>query len=123
VNYSELQKLYEKYSDKGLEIFAFPCNNFGKQEPGTNLEVASFASSKGATFPLFGKVECENYDKTHPLFQFLRNSLSGGILGQSIKWNFTKFLCDANGVPKKRFGPQTNPMSFENDIKELIGEN
>jgi glutathione peroxidase len=119
-NYRELCQLYEKYSSKGLEVLAFPCNNFGSQEPGTNAEIKAFAVNKGATFPILGKLDCENGEKTHPVYQFLRASLSGGILGQSLKWNFTKFLCDPEGVPTKRYGPTQSPMTMENDIIKLL---
>jgi len=119
-NYAELQILYSKYGTTGLEILAFPCNNFGSQEPGANAEVLEFAKGKGATFPILGKLECENGAKTAPLYEFLKQDLSGGVLGQTLKWNFTKFLCDAEGVPVKRFGPQESPLSFESHIKALL---
>lgn len=108
------------FRQSGLEILAFPCNNFSSQEPGTNSEVLAFAKSKGATFPIMGKIECENGNKTSPLYRFLRASLSGGILGRSLKWNYTKFLCDKEGIPIKRFGPTDSPLSFEKDIKCLL---
>lgn len=106
--------------DQGFEVLAFPCNNFGQQEPGTNEEILAYARNKGATFPVFGKLECENGDITHPLYKYLRASVSGGMLGQALKWNYTKFLCDAAGVPVKRYGPMQNPLSFEQDIAELL---
>lgn len=118
-NYAELQQLYEKLN-ADLEILAFPCNNFGSQEPGTNEVILQFAKSKGATFPILGKLECENGASTHPLFQFLRESIPNGILGQGLKWNFTKFLCDKDGVPVKRYGPVDSPLSFEKAIIALI---
>jgi glutathione peroxidase len=79
-NYAELQQLYEKYS-ADLEILGFPCNNFGKQEPGSNEEIRAFATGKGATWPVLGKLDCENGNDTAPLYKFLRSGLSGGILG------------------------------------------
>ena len=121
-NYSELQTLYGKYQSRGLEILAFPCNNFGSQEPGTNEEIQQFATSKSATFPVLGKLECSNNDKTHPLFAYLKDAVSGGVLGNSLKWNFTKFLCDSKGIPHKRFGPQDSPLTFEKDIKLMLEE-
>lgn len=105
---------------RGFEILAFPCNNFGKQEPGTNEEILAFAKSKGATFPVLGKVECENGAATHPVYKYLKSVLDNGMLGPSLKWNFTKFLCDAEGVPVKRYGPQESPLSFEKDIVALL---
>jgi len=121
-NYAEFEQLYTKYSAQGLEILAFPCNNFGAQEPGTNEEILRFAQGKGAKYPVLGKLECENGAKTHPLFMFLRGSVSGGILGPALKWNFSKFLCDAKGVPVKRFAPTSSPLSFEQDIKDMLNQ-
>jgi len=118
VHYEQLQQLYAKYAEKGLEILAFPCNQFGKQEPGTNEEIKAFVAKKGATFKLFDKVDV-NGKNTHPLFLFLRKELKG-TLGSSIKWNFTKFLCDRSGKPVKRYGPPTKPLSFEQDIAGLL---
>lgn len=106
----------------GLEILAFPCNNFGKQEPGSNLEIKKFATLKGAEYPVFGKLECDNGDSTHPLYMFLKSNVSGGLLGDGLKWNFAKFLCDADGVPVKRYLPTSSPLSIEKDIVELIAK-
>lgn len=107
-------------SNTGFEILAFPCNNFGGQEPGTNEEVQEFAKSKGATFPVLGKLECDNGDKTDPLYQFLKGSLPTGVLGQGLKWNFAKFLCDSKGVPVQRYLPTTSPLAIEKDILKLL---
>jgi len=96
--------LHDKYEDLG--ILAFPCNCFGKQEPGSNDEILEFAEKRGAKFLVFDKVSCEAGDQTHPLFDALKHSLDMGILGRSIKWNFTKYLIGEDGVPVKRFGPQ-----------------
>jgi glutathione peroxidase len=137
-NYAELQQVYEKYrfllffvtdvfhvstpfSPQGLEILAFPCDNFGHQEPDENLNILNFArETKQATFPVLGKLECDNREKTHSLYQFLKTSLSGGILGSGLKWNFAKFLCDKEGRPVKRYLPIANPLSLEKDIAELL---
>jgi len=116
--YEQLQQIYARNVDKGFEILAFPCNQFGKQEPGTNEEIKAFAFSKGATFKIFDKIEV-NGKNAHPLFLFLRKELKG-TLGSSVKWNFTKFLCDRNGKPVKRYGPPSKPLGFENDILELL---
>jgi len=114
-----MQALYEKYHEQGFEIFAFPCNQFGNQEPGTEQEIKLFAKQKyGVTFPLFAKVEV-NGANAHPLWVFLRKA-QPGMLGDSIKWNFTKFLCDHNGIPVKRYATQTPPLSLEKDIAELL---
>jgi len=116
--YDQLQKLYAKHADKGFEILAFPCNQFGKQEPGTNAEIKAFAASKGATFKIFDKIEV-NGKNAHPLFSFLRKELKG-TLGSSVKWNFTKFLCDSNGKPVKRYSPPSKPLGFEDDIVQML---
>lgn len=109
--------MYEKYGSQGLEIIGFPCNQFGKQEPGSNAEIQAFAKGQGATFPILGKLEV-NGPGEDPLFTFLK-SKQGGFLGSALKWNFSKFLC-TNGVPVKRYAPTDSPLSFEQDIvKEL----
>jgi len=119
VNYTELQQLYSKYHDKGLEILAFPCNQFGSQEPGNSEQIKKFAQEKyGVTFTLFQKIDV-NGQNEHPLYTYLKSSTKS-LLGQSIKWNFTKFLIDRNGTPVKRFGSGDNPSSFESDIKALL---
>ena len=101
---------------------AFPCDNFGGQEPDTNDVIELFAASKGANYPVFGKLECESKDanQTHPLYRYLKSTVSGGMLGQGMKWNFAKFLCDAEGVPLKRYLPITSPTAIEKDIQELL---
>jgi len=117
--YDQLQQVYAKYNDKGLEILAFPCNQFGKQEPGTNEDIKKFAASKGATFKIFDKIDV-NGKNAHPLYLYLRKELKG-TLGSLIKWNFTKFLCNRDGKPIKRYSPPSKPLSFEPDILELLG--
>lgn len=114
--------MYEKYHDQGLEIFAFPCNNFGGQEPKNNDEIFGFAQSKGARFPVFGKLDCVGSERSHPLYQYLSRKIGGGIigLGDNLKWNFHKFLTDKNGIPVKRYGPTDNPLSFEQDVVSLL---
>ena len=92
---------------------AFPCNQFGGQEPGSNAEVQQFARNKGATFPVLGKLEV-NGPGEDPLFTYLK-SKKGGLLGSAIKWNFSKFLC-RDGIPVKRYAPTDSPLSFEKDI-------
>jgi len=116
--YEQLQQVYAKHASKGFEVLAFPCNQFGKQEPGTNEEIKAFAASKGATFKIFDKIDV-NGKNAHPLFFFLRRELKG-TLGSSVKWNFTKFLCSREGKPVKRFSPPSKPLSFEQDIVDLL---
>ncbi|RWR99298.1 glutathione peroxidase-like protein, partial [Dinothrombium tinctorium] len=103
----QLNSLYDKYEDKGLRILAFPCNQFGGQEPGTESEIKQFMQDRGVRFDAFAKIDV-NGSKTHPLFVFLKHKL-GGTLGSFIKWNFTKFLVNREGVPVKRFGPKDEP--------------
>ena len=114
-----LEKLYEKYKDQGLVILGFPCNQFGKQEPGVGEEIQEFCQiNYGVTFPIFDKINV-NGSNTHPIFKYLKSNL-GGFLGSSIKWNFTKFVIDKNGKPIKRFGPTTKPEDMESFIKFLM---
>lgn len=117
--FESLQKLYEKYSDKGFVVLGFPCNQFGNQDPGTDEEINSFCSlNHGVTFPMFSKVEV-NGKNAHPLFRFLKSKASG-FLFKNIKWNFTKFLVDRQGNVVKRFGPATDPISIEKYIENIL---
>ena len=120
-NYPELVELHEKYASKGLEILAFPCNNFAQQEPGSNEDICQFAKNKGASFPIFDKLDCSGKDGSHPLYQYLTNTIDGGIIfGTPVRWNFAKFLCDADGIPVKRYSPITKPLSIEPDLLSLL---
>ena len=117
--YEGLQKLYDKYKDKGLEILDFPCNQFGHQAPGTEEEIQEFCTLKyKTTFPLFAKVEV-NGKNEEPLFRYLK-SQEGGFLGDDIKWNFTKFLVSRDGTVVGRYAPITKPESIESDIQKLL---
>ena len=117
--YEGLQKLYDKYKDKGLEILDFPCNQFGHQAPGTEEEIQEFCTLKyKTTFPLFAKVEV-NGKNEEPLFRYLK-SQEGGFLGDDIKWNFTKFLVSREGTVVGRYAPITKPESIEGDIQKLL---
>ncbi|EOX94826.1 Glutathione peroxidase 4 [Theobroma cacao] len=119
-NYTQLTDLYSKYKDQGLEILAFPCNQFLKQEPGTEQEVQQFACTRyKAEYPIFRKVRV-NGPKTEPVYKFLKSNKSG-FLGSRIKWNFTKFLVDKNGHVLGRYGPTTAPLAIEADIKKALG--
>ncbi|KAL3587136.1 hypothetical protein D5086_014003 [Populus alba] len=118
-NYSELTHIYEKYKTQGLEILAFPCNQFGGQEPGSNPEIKQFACTRyKAEFPIFDKVDV-NGPSTAPVYQFLKSS-AGGFLGDLIKWNFEKFLVDKNGKVVERYQPTTSPFQIEKDIQKLL---
>lgn len=117
--YDGLQKLYEKYKDQGFVVLGFPCNQFGKQEPGDEKEIANFCTDTfNVTFPMMSKIEV-NGENAHPLYKFLKKE-KGGILGDEIKWNFTKFLVDKEGNLVARFAPQKTPEDIESDIKELL---
>nr|KJB23139.1 hypothetical protein B456_004G083200 [Gossypium raimondii] len=119
-NYTQLTELYNKYKDKGLEILAFPCNQFLKQEPGTSQEAEEFACKRyKAEYPIFKKVRC-NGPNTEPVFKFLKAKKSG-FLGSRIKWNFTKFLVDKDGNVLSRYSPTTTPLAIEGDIKKALG--
>ncbi|CAA3019785.1 phospholipid hydroperoxide glutathione peroxidase 1, chloroplastic [Olea europaea subsp. europaea] len=118
-NYSELSHLYEKYKTQGFEILAFPCNQFGGQEPGSNPDIKQFACTRfKAEFPIFDKVDV-NGPSTAPVYQFLKSN-AGGFLGDLIKWNFEKFLVDKNGEVVERYPPTTSPFQIEKDIQRLV---
>lgn len=121
-NYPELQTLYSRYQDRGLEVWGFPCNDFKEQEPGTNEDIQLFAKAIGATFPVFGKVRACSGESmtTHPLFKYLIAN-SPTETHQPLRWNFEKFLVDGrNGKVLKRFHPKQNPLSFEGEIVEIL---
>ncbi len=109
--YAGLEKLYEKYKDKGFAILGFPANNFGAQEPGTNDEIKTFCTRNyNVTFPMYGKISVKGSDKA-PLYKYLTESNGG-----EVKWNFTKFLVDGNGKVISRFESGVEP-----DSAELVG--
>ena len=118
--YEGLQDLYKKYKDDGLEILAFPCNQFGGQEKGDEGAIKEFCDLRfNISFPLFSKIEV-NGENTHPLYDYLKNEKKGLLGSTKIKWNFTKFLIDKDGNPVDRFAPTTKPESMEEDIKKLL---
>lgn len=120
--YEGLQKLYKTYKEQGLEILAFPCNQFKEQEPGTHKEIQNFCNvNYGVTFPLFEKIDV-NGENTHPLYRFLKEEARGFMWTKSIKWNFTKFLIDRDGNVITRYGSSTKPDSIEEDIVKLLKE-
>jgi glutathione peroxidase len=119
--YAGLQAMYEKYRNRGVEILAFPCNQFGQQEPGSDQEIASFCKlDYGVSFPLFQKIEV-NGDNAHPLYQYLRRE-APGLLGTAIKWNFTKFLVDRQGNVVQRFAPGTALRKIERVVEMLLAK-
>lgn len=118
--YKGLQELYSHYKSQGFEILAFPCNQFGEQEPGDASEISSFCQTNyQTTFPLFSKIDV-NGENAHELYQYLKKSLPGLLGIESIKWNFTKFLIDRSGQPVKRFAPTTTPESISHEIDILL---
>jgi glutathione peroxidase len=117
--YKGLQELYAKYKDRGFELLAFPCDQFGHQEPGSDAEIKSFCETNyGVEFPVFSKIEV-NGDSASPVFKYLKNE-KGGLLGDSIKWNFTKFLVDKQGKVVERYAPTTPPERIAGDIEKLL---
>ncbi len=118
--YEGLQKLYTKHQEQGLEILAFPCNQFKQQEKGTDDEIKSFCDLQfNIKFPLFSKVDV-NGDNSHPLYQFLKTQAPGVLGSKAIKWNFTKFLINRQGEVVKRYAPTTKPAAIEADIEKLL---
>ncbi len=118
-HYKGLESLYQEYKDEGLVIIGFPCNQFGKQEPGSSEEIQSFCDlNYGVTFPLSEKIEV-NGSNAHPIYKYLKSVLKGK-LNDSIKWNFTKFLIDRNGAPYKRFNATVEPEDIKPYINELL---
>ncbi len=118
--YKGLEDLYLKYKEKDLVVLGFPCNQFGGQEPGSETEIKSFCNLRfNITFPLMAKVEV-NGEKTHPLFDYLKNKAPGLLGTKNIKWNFTKFLIDKNGNVLKRFAPQDEPDKMYDDIDKIL---
>ncbi len=117
--YEGLENLYRKYKDQGLVILGFPCNQFANQEPGDEKSISEGCLiNYGVSFPMFSKVDV-NGDNAHPVFKYLKNEL-GGTLGSTIKWNFTKFVIDAEGNPVKRFAPTTKPEKMEKYIQRVL---
>ena len=117
--YSGLQAVYKQLHPRGFEILAFPCDQFGHQEPGNDDEIKSFCElNYGVTFPLFSKIEV-NGDNAHPVYKFLKSE-KGGLLGDAIKWNFTTFLVDKQGNVVERYAPTTTPDRVAGAIEKEL---
>ncbi|GGG58474.1 glutathione peroxidase [Kocuria dechangensis] len=117
--YAGLEELWETYKDRGLVVLGFPCNQFGAQEPGTEEEIGEFCSlNYGVSFPMFAKVDV-NGPGAHPLWTWLRQE-KGGVLGDAIKWNFTKFLVGKDGRVIRRHAPTTTPAQLTAEIEEAL---
>ena len=118
-HYSGLEKLYQKYKERGLVIIGFPCNQFGKQEPGTSEEIKDFCNlNYDVTFLMSTKVDV-NGKNAHPLFKYLKSELKGK-LNDSVKWNFGKFLIDRDGIPFKRFSSTVEPEDISASIEKVL---
>ena len=117
--YDGLEALYQKYKDQGLVIVGFPCDQFAHQEPGSDEQIAEFCRiNHGVTFPLMKKIDVNGKD-AHPVYKYLKSETKG-LLGSSIKWNFTKFLINRDGTVIKRYAPTVTPAKMENDIKAML---
>ena len=118
--YDGLQKLQDQYADKGFSVLAFPCDQFGKQEPGSDEEIMSFCTTKfNVNFPVFSKIEV-NGDNAAPIYQVMKSSAKGIFGSEGIKWNFTKFLVNAEGEIIKRYAPTTKPEVIATDIEKQL---
>ena len=117
--FAGLEELYETYRDQEFTILGFPCNQFGAQDPGSNDEIQEFCQlNYGVSFPMFGKIDV-NGSGADPLFKHLKSE-AGGLLGDRIKWNFTKFLVNRDGDVVKRYAPNTKPKAIAGDIEALL---
>lgn len=119
--YAGLQELQDAYGEQGFTVLGFPCDQFGHQEPGDEAEISDFCERNfGVDFPLFAKVDV-NGDDAHPLFQWLRSE-KGGLIGENIKWNFTKFLIGRDGNVISRHAPTTKPKALASDIEKALSD-
>ena len=118
--YDGLEALWKQYGERGFEVLAFPCNQFGGQEPGTADQIEEFCKVNfGLSFPLMAKVEVNGPNET-PLYSWLKSEAPGVMGTKSIKWNFTKFLIDRDGKVVRRYGPTDKPQSIAKDIEKLL---
>lgn len=118
--YKGLQKLFDQYRERGLEVLGFPCDQFGHQEPGNETEISSFCEMNfGVNFPLFVKIDVNGKD-AHPLFVHLKTEAPGLLGSEAVKWNFTKFLVDRDGKVVSRYAPVTSPDAIAQDIEALL---
>ena len=120
--YAGLEALYRRLAARGFEVLAFPCDQFGHQEPGDEAEILNFCSTRyDVTFPMFAKLEV-NGAAASPLYQWLKQSARGLLGTEAIKWNFTKFLVDRGGRVVRRYAPSTPPEKLEADIEALLSQ-
>lgn len=120
--YEGLERLWQAYRDRGLVVLGFPCNQFGRQEPGDESQIASFCQlNHGVSFPLMSKVEV-NGSQAHPLYRWLTKEAPGVLGTRAVKWNFTKFLVGRDGRVIRRYAPTDTPASLAADIERALGE-
>ncbi|AHY74720.1 AQG_2a_G0004570.mRNA.1.CDS.1 [Saccharomyces cerevisiae] len=120
--YKELEELYKKYQDKGFVILGFPCNQFGKQEPGSDEQITEFCQlNYGVTFPIMKKIDV-NGSNADSVYNYLKSQKAGLLGFKGIKWNFEKFLVDSNGKVVQRFSSLTKPSSLDQEIQSLLSK-
>jgi len=120
--YAGLEALYRKYRERGFVVLGFPCDQFGRQEPGGEAEIKEFCRlTYDVTFPLYAKIAV-NGPTAHPLYVYLKTARRGFLWTNAIKWNFTKFLIDRNGKIVRRFGPMVRPERMERDVVRVLPE-
>ena len=118
--YAGLEQLHRDLGARGLAVLAFPCNQFGQQEPGSAEQIAAFCETRySVTFPVFAKIDV-NGDSAHPLYRWLKHQAPGVLGSERIKWNFTKFLLDRTGHVVERFAPTTKPEEIKSHIEPLL---
>ena len=118
--YAGLEQLYRTYKDRGFSVLGFPCNQFGRQEPGDASQIGAFCQKNyGVSFPMFAKIDVNGAGE-NPLYTYLKHEKRGIFGTPNIKWNFTKFLIDRKGNVVKRFAPATKPQDIEKRIEALL---
>jgi len=118
--YDGLEALWKQYEEEGLVILAFPCDQFGHQEPGSDEEIAEYCRvNHGVSFPLHAKIEV-NGAQAHPLFEQLKGAQPGLLNTQAVKWNFTKFLVGRDGTVLRRFAPNQTPEALKDAIEGAL---
>mmetsp|Transcript_21349 Transcript_21349/g.33196 ORF Transcript_21349/g.33196 Transcript_21349/m.33196 type:complete len:165 (-) Transcript_21349:79-573(-) len=118
--YTTANELHRKYKEKGFDVLGFPCNQFAKQEPGDNESIQKFACEiMNAEFNILAKVDV-NGENASPLWEYLKQTIPGALGTKAIKWNFTMFLCDKDGIPRHRYSPGTKTEDIEKDLLKLI---
>lgn len=120
-NYAQLNDLYNKYKDEGLKIVGFPCNQFNNQEPGCSVDIIEFLKKNKVEWDVCGKIEV-NGEGADPLYKWLKTKQKGILGFNDIKWNFSKFLINKQGIPVNRYAPTTEPKDIEKDIIPLLKE-